>query len=101
MSSLQIEVRPSEAQQVTITDDSLVVDLVDGRSVSVPLAWYPRLVHATAEERAKWRLIGRGEGIHWDDLDEDISVEGLLAGRASGESQRSLGQWLRDRRKAG
>ena len=101
MSSLQIEVQPIEAQQVTVTDDSLVVDLMDGRSVSVPLAWYPRLVHATAEERAKWRLIGRGEGIHWDDLDEDISVEGLLAGRASGESQRSLDRWLRDRRKAG
>ena len=101
MSSLQIEVQPIEAQQVTVTDDSLVVDLVDGRSVSVPLAWYPRLVHATAEERAKWRLIGRGEGIHWDDLDEDISVEGLLAGRASGESQRSFDRWLRDRRKAG
>lgn len=101
MSSLQIEVQPIEAQQVTVTDDSLVVDLMDGRSVSVPLAWYPRLVHATAEERAKWRLIGRGEGIHWDDLDEDISVEGLLAGRASGESQRSLDRWLRDRRTAG
>jgi hypothetical protein len=101
MSSSQIEVQPIEAQQVTVTDDSLVVDLVDGRSVSVPLAWYPRLVHATAEERAKWRLIGRGEGIHWEDLDEDISVEGLLAGRASGESQGSLDRWLRGRRKAG
>ena len=101
MSSSQIEVQPIEAQQVTVTDDSLVVDLVDGRSVSVPLAWYPRLVHATAEERAKWRLIGRGEGIHWDDLDEDISVVGLLAGRASGESQESLDRWLRGRRKAG
>lgn len=101
MSSSQIEVQAIEAQQVTVTDDSLVVDLVDGRSVSVPLAWYPRLVHASAEERAKWRLIGRGEGIHWDDLDEDISVEGLLAGRASGESQGSLHRWLRDRRKAG
>lgn len=101
MSSSQIEVQQMEAQQVTVTDDSLVVDLVDGRTVSVPLAWYPRLVHATAEERAKWRWIGRGEGIHWDDLDEDISVEGLLAGRASGESQGSLDRWLRDRRKAG
>ena len=101
MSSSQIEVQPLEAQQVTVTDDSLVVDLVDGRTVSIPLAWYPRLVHATAEERARWRLIGRGEGIHWDDLDEDISVEGLLVGRASGESQASLDRWLRDRRRAG
>lgn len=101
MYSSQMELLPIEAQQVTVTEDSLVVDLVDGRTLSVPLAWYPRLVHATAEERAKWRLIGRGEGIHWDELDEDISIEGLLAGRASGESQGSLDRWLRDRRKAG
>lgn len=84
-----------------MTDDSMVVDLVDGRTLSIPLAWYPRLFHATAEERSKWRLIGRGEGIHWDDLDEDISVEGLLAGRSSGESQKSLDRWLRGRRTAG
>lgn len=101
MTSSQTEVRPAEAQQVMVTDDALVVDLVDGRSVSVPLARYPRLAHGTAEERAKWRLIGRGEGIHWEDLDEDVSVEGLLSGRASGESQESLDRWLRERGRAG
>lgn len=101
MTSSQTEVRAAEAQRVMVTDDALVVDLVDGRSVSVPLAWYPRLAHGTVEERTRWRLIGRGEGIHWKDLDEDISVEGLLAGRASGESQKSLERWLRERARGG
>ncbi len=82
------------AHDVRITSDTLRVDLTDGRSVSVPLAWFPRLVHATREERNNWRLIGRGQGIHWKDLDEDISVEGLLAGRPSGESQASFKKWL-------
>jgi hypothetical protein len=90
-----------QAQGVTVTDDTLAVDLTDGRTVSVPLAWYPRLAHASPTERSKWRLVGAGEGIHWPDLDEDISVEGLLAGRPSGESQRSLERWLEARRKAG
>jgi hypothetical protein len=79
----------------------LTVDLVDGRTVSVPLAWYPRLAHASAPERENWRLIGRGEGIHWPDLDEDISVEGLLVGRPSGESQASFQRWLLSRKQAG
>jgi Protein of unknown function (DUF2442) len=86
------------ATRVEISDVALTVELVDGRSVSVPLLWYPRLVDATLAERENWRLIGRGEGIHWPDLDEDISVAGLLAGRRSGESQRSLKQWLELRR---
>lgn len=77
-----------------------MVELVDGRSVSVPLLWFPRLVDATPAERAHWRLIGRGEGIHWPDLDEDMSVAGLLAGKRSGESQRSLKRWLELRRGA-
>jgi len=97
MSTSPSELRAALAQQVTVTDDALVIDLVDGRTVSVPLAWYPRLVHGTAAERANWRLIGRGEGIHWPDLDEDISVASLLAGRPSGETQRSLGKWLASR----
>ena len=84
----------AEAAEVHVTDVQLVVDLTDGRTVSVPLAWYPRLAHATPEERGCWRLIGRGEGVHWPDLDEDISIAGLLAGRPSGESQRSLQHWL-------
>ena len=86
------------AQGVSVTDDSLVVELVDGRTISVPLAWYPRLAHGTHAERAEWRFIGDGEGIHWPQLDEDISIEGLVAGRRSGETQASLRRWL-DRRK--
>ncbi|MBA3967663.1 MAG: DUF2442 domain-containing protein [Nitrospirales bacterium] len=85
------------AQDVKVTDDTLSVDLEDGRTISVPLAWFPRLVNATAEERNHWRLIGSGEGIHWKDLDEDISIEGLLAGHASGESQVSFKNWLEKR----
>lgn len=86
--------RSAEAADVRVSDVQVVVDLTDGRTVSVPLAWYPRLAHATPEERGRWRLIGRGEGVHWPDLDEDISIGGLLAGRPSGESQRSLQRWL-------
>ena len=79
---------------IAVTEDTLTAELSDGRTISVPLAWYPRLMHATADERSKWELIGGGQGIHWSDLDEDISVEGLLAGRKSGESRRSFKQWL-------
>ncbi len=100
MSTLPSEPRSALAQQVTLTEDTLVVDLVDGRTVSVPLLWYPRLAHGTPAERANWRLIGRGEGIHWPDLDEDISVAGLLAGRPSGETQTSLRRWLESRQAA-
>ncbi len=92
--------RPALALQVTVTDDTLTVDLVDGRTVSVPLAWYPRLAHATPAERGHWRVIGDGEGVHWSTLDEDISLDGLLAGRASGESQASLEKWLLSRKQA-
>ena len=99
MSISPTEIRPTLAQQVTIDGDSLTVDFVDGRTISVPLNWYPRLVHATPEERNNWRLIGQGAGIHWLDLDEDISVENLLAGKASGASQRSLERWLEERSK--
>jgi len=82
---------------VLVTVDALTVDLNDGRSLSVPLGWYPRLMHGTPEERSHWELIGQGSGIHWPDLDEDISLEGLLSGRPSGESQRSLQRWLEAR----
>jgi hypothetical protein len=92
-----IETQVAKAQQMVITEDSLTVDLMDGRTISVPLAWYPRLLYGTPEERRNWRLIGHGEGMHWPDLDEDISVENLLAGKSSGESQRSLKRWLEDR----
>ena len=80
-----------------MTDDSLTVDFTDGRTISVPLAWYPRLMHGTPQERNNWQLIGGGEGIHWPDLDEDLSVVGLLLGRPSGESQNSLQRWLNER----
>ena len=85
------------AQNASLTADALTVDLVDGRTITVPVAWYPRLAHGTIAERNRWRLIGEGEGIHWTDLDEDISIEGLLAGRRSGETQASLRRWLETR----
>lgn len=87
----------SVAIDVIITDESLIVALNDGRSLSVPLKWYPRLVHGTYEERSDWRLMPSGQGIHWEQLDEDISVEGLIAGRPSGESETSLRKWLAKR----
>ena len=92
-----VEIRIPAAESVTVTDDTLSVDLSDGRSISVPLAWFPRLLHGSPTERSNWRLIGKGQGIHWEDLDEDISVEGLLAGRPSGESQTSFKKWLESR----
>lgn len=86
------------AQSVSVTADDLIISLTDGRSLSVPLTWYPRLQHGTREERNRWRLIGGGAGIHWPDLDEDISVAGLVAGRTSGESARSFERWLKARK---
>jgi hypothetical protein len=97
MSSSPDERRLAQARHVVVTDDRLTVELADGRSLSVPLAWYPRLAHGSVAERANWRLIGRGEGVHWPDLDEDVSIDGLVAGRGSGESQASLDNWLRSR----
>src|ERR1035438_5211338 len=97
MSSLSLQMKMVTAQRVTTTEDSLAVDLSDGRTVSVPLMWYPRLLHGNARERNHWRLIANGEGIHWPDLDEDVSVEGIILGRASGESQASLKRWLESR----
>ncbi|MCY3952881.1 MAG: DUF2442 domain-containing protein [bacterium] len=95
MSTSTIEIPLPRLGEVTVSDDSLAAELSDGRTISVPLDWYPRLVHATAQERDNWHLIGDGEGVHWPDLDEDISVGGLLAGRPSGEGGRSLKRWLR------
>ena len=97
MTTSPIEHWPAVAQAVHISADTLTVDLVDGRSIAVPLAWYPRLANGTGAERGHWRFIGRGEGIHWPDLDEDISVDNLLSGARSGESQRSFKQWLESR----
>jgi hypothetical protein len=94
MSSSTTRIPVVRAEDVIVTEDALTVELSDGCSISVPLAWYPRLVHGTSEERSNWRLVGQGTGIHWLALDEDVSVDNLLAGRASGESQRSLKRWL-------
>ena len=76
------------AQDVRVTDDELEVWLTDGRRIAVPLVWYPRLLGATATQRQNWELLGDGEGIHWPDVDEDLSVEGLLRGSASPEAKR-------------
>ena len=98
MSTLKTEVvQVPGGRRITITEDMLIVELDDGRIISVPLTWYPRLVHATPEERNNWRLIGNGEGIHWPDLDEDISIENLVLGKPAGESQRSFKRWLMER----
>src|SRR6266513_4267736 len=100
MNTSGTELREALAQGIIVSDDALTVDLTDGRTITAPLAWFPRLAHGTPGERAHWRLIGRGEGIHWPDLDEDISVESLLAGRRSGDSQSSLRRWLQRRESA-
>ena len=93
MTTLVLETEPL-ATQVRTTDERLIVDLVDGRSLVVPLSWYPRLLHASQEERQNWQLLGDGYAIEWVDLDEHIGVEGLLAGRQSGESHQSFERWL-------
>ena len=98
MSTSGTELREAVAQGVTASDEALIVDLADGRTITVPLAWFPRLAHGTVAERANWRLIGGGVGINWPDLDEDISVESLLTGRRSGETQASLRRWIEARK---
>jgi hypothetical protein len=97
MSSSGIDIQTAIARHVEVSNDALFVHLADGRTLSVPLTWFPRLWHGTSEERSHWRLIGDGQGIHWPDIDEDISVDGLLRGRRSGESQGSLKRWLEGR----
>lgn len=88
------EITVPTAESASVTDDTLSVELNDGRTISVPLGWFPRLAHATRTERRQWCLIGRGNGIHWPLIDEDVSIAGLLAGRPSGESQESFKRWL-------
>jgi hypothetical protein len=87
------------ARQVAFSGGMMTVQLHDGRVISVPIEWYPRLSHGTDKERGNWQLIGRGDGIRWPDLDEDLSVDGLLAGRRSGETERSFNKWLEARKK--
>ncbi|MBF2098726.1 MAG: DUF2442 domain-containing protein [Gloeomargaritaceae cyanobacterium C42_A2020_066] len=82
---------------VNFTDEMFLVTLDDNRVLQIPLAWYPRLLHGSSSERQNWQLLGDGDGIEWTDLDEHISVEGLIAKRRSGESNRSLNRWLANR----
>ncbi|MGH7557328.1 MAG: DUF2442 domain-containing protein [Gemmatimonadota bacterium] len=93
MTTLKLRNEP-KVQRIEVGNDRLDVYLEDGRILSVPLAWYPRLVHGTPEERERYELSGSGHGIHWPDLDEDIRVENLLEGRKSGENENSLRRWL-------
>ncbi len=98
MDTLAIKVEIPPIGSGSVTDDTLSGELSDGRTISVPAVWYPRLVHATREERGNWRVIGKGHGIHWEALDEDIRLENLLAGRPSGKSQESFKKWFEDRK---
>lgn len=98
MNTVVLELQNLAIEDVTVSEDTLTVDLSDGRSLRVPLAWYPRLYHGTPVERNNWRFIGQGVGIHWPALDEDLSVEGLLLGKKSTESQASLARWLEKRK---
>ena len=98
MNSLTIELLEiSKIQQVTVSDDTLSMDLSDGRTISVPLAWYPRLLNGSIEERNDYRFIADDRGIHWNQLDEDISIKNLILGQPSGESQKSFQRWLSSR----
>ena len=97
MNSSVIEIQEARASAVRLSDDSLTVDLVDGRTIIVPLVWYPRLWNGTTTERKNVEVIGDGAYLHWPDLDEDLTVAGLLAGRRSGESTESLKRWLKAR----
>ncbi len=98
MNILTLEVTVPVMHAVTVSSETLTAELSDGRTLTVPLDWFPRLIHATPAERSNWRLIGRGAGVHWPDLDEDISIEALIAGHGSAESQASLQRWLQAKR---
>jgi hypothetical protein len=99
MSSSAVEITLPRAVAVEAGERALTFTLSDGRSITIPLDWYPRLVEATPAERANWRLIGTGEGVHWPDLDEDISVESVVRGKPSAEGMGSLQRWRSDRRR--
>jgi hypothetical protein len=98
MNSLTLEIEELRAVNVSLTEEALTLDLNDGRTVIVPLIWYPRLWHGTATERNNFEIIGDGTIIHWPELDEDLSIADIAAGRRSGESQKSLKKWLEQRR---
>lgn len=100
MNSVEAILTPTKAVRVAVSDDTLTVDLEDGRTISVPIVWYPRLAYATPLERSNFEIAGAGYGIHWPDLDEDIGVDGLLLGKRSTESQASFARWLAGRQQA-
>ena len=101
MNFVALEIQAARAQSVSVSDDSLTVDLMDGRTIIVPLIWYPRLWHGTSEERNLIEISEDGSLIHWPDLDEDLSIAGIVAGRRSGESPQSLKRWLNARPQSG
>ncbi len=98
MNSVAVTLSPARVVSVEVTDDTLSVDLEDGRTISVPIGWYPRLAYSTPAERSNFQISGAGFGIHWPDLDEDIGVEGLLLGKRSTESPASFARWLQRRK---
>ncbi|MFN3332162.1 MAG: DUF2442 domain-containing protein [Caldilinea sp.] len=98
MNSAAVTLPPARVVSVEVTDDTLSVDLEDGRTISVPIGWYPRLAYGSPAERSNFQISGAGLGIHWPDLDEDIGVEGLLLGRRSTESPASFARWLQRRK---
>ncbi len=100
MTTLAAAPKESCIDSVTVSEDSLTIELTDGRSISAPIVWYPGLLHGTAAERSHYELTGDGAGVHWPDLDEDISAENLIRGCPSGESQQSFARWLETRRSA-
>lgn len=99
MNTLIIDIQDLRAQEVEVTEDTLIVSLVDGRVIATPLAWFPRLWYGTPEERANFEIIGDGNYIHWPELDEDLSVSGILAGRRAKENPDSLKKWLEMRKR--
>jgi hypothetical protein len=98
MSSLVVEIQEARARSASVTHEALTVDLMDGRTIVVPLVWYPRLWHGTPQERSRVEIFGDGTYIHWPDLDEDLTIAGLLAGRRSDESPQSLRKWMESRK---
>ena len=98
MPSVAVTLALPRVVNVTVTEDTLSVDLEDGRTISVPIGWYPRLAHGTPAERLNFQISGAGYGIHWPDLDEDIGVEGMLFGKKSTEGLASFERWLQRRR---
>lgn len=98
MSSSGVEIQEARARSARVTEEALEVELVDGRTIIVPLVWYPRLWYGTPQERERFEIFGDGAYLHWPALDEDLTVAGLLAGQRSGESPQSLRKWLASRR---